>query len=124
MAEGSFYAQIALNKTSALGSRVIVAFECSQELCEIDTVLSLPIFMGCGTVVNQHRHPSFRVQSRAQLIQYIFPFFEQYPVYGSKGHRLSVLKEIVNIMELNKPLTKVNLNKIAVLIATMKSTNY
>ena len=32
--------------------------------------------------------------------------------------------EIVNIMELNKPLTKVNLNQIAVLIATMKSTNY
>jgi len=80
--------------------------------------------MGCGTVVNQKRHPSFRVQSRAQLIQTVFPFFDENPVYGSKKHRLSLLKDIVNIMEINKPLTQTNLNEIKLLIGKMKDTNY
>jgi len=124
MAEGSFYAQVTANPTSALGERVIVAFDVSQEPCELLTVLRFKDFLGCGTVVNQIRHPSLRVQSRAQLIQYVFPFFEQYPLAGSKAHRLALVKEIVNIMELNRPLTRANLSEIRALIGRMKDTNY
>lgn len=123
-AEGSFYAQIVKNATSALGKRVIVAFDVSQELCELPTVFKLRELLGCGTVVNQSRHPSLRVQSRADLIKYVFPFFEKYPVIGSKGHRLRLLREIVNIMEINRPLTLVNLQEIQSLIGRMKDVNY
>lgn len=124
MAEGSFYAQIVNNATSALGSRVIVAFDISQELCEIATVTSIQRFLGCGTVVNSHRQPSLRVQSRADLLKYIFVFFDKYPLLGSKRHRLFILKEIVGLMENNKPLTQNNLIHIASLISKFKETTY
>lgn len=120
MAEGSFYSIVTNSSTSALGVRIIVAFDISQELCEYEAVLQFQEFLGCGTVVNKSRHPSLRVQSRAALINSVFPFFDQYPLLGSKANRLALLKDIVTIMEDNKPLTQANITQISELIALMK----
>lgn len=121
MTEGSFYSSITNSPTSALGKRVIVAFDISQELCEYDAVSRFQEFMKCGTVVNKSRHPSLRVQGRAALIEFVFPFFDKYPVLGSKAKRLALLKDIVNIMENNKPLTQTNITQVSELITQMKT---
>ena len=78
-AEGSFYSSIVKSSTSALGSSIILTFEISQEVCELNTIKSLINFFSCGFVVNKNTCPSYRVQSRKDLIKYIFPFFDQYP---------------------------------------------
>lgn len=121
MAEGSFYSSITNSPTSALGLRVIVAFDISQELCELDAVNRLHNFIGCGSVVNVNKQPSLRVQGRADLINIVLPFFDRNPLLGSKAQRLDLVKQIIDIMESNVPLTQHNITEISNLIAKIKS---
>lgn len=85
-AEGSFYASVTPNKTSALGYRVVATFAISQTASEKPVLEAIQTYLGCGFI--KTRSPNipgrlpvceYRVNAIKDILNVVLPFFQCKP---------------------------------------------
>lgn len=96
--EGSFSVNVCKNKYAYLGWKLNPQFQINQSR-ENDKMLHIfRDVLGCGYVgknVSDSSSYVYCVNSIPNLVRNVIPFFEQYPIIGSKYKDFSLFKEIV-----------------------------
>ena len=90
-AEGSFYASVTPNKTSALGYRVVATFAISQTASEKPVLEAIQTYLGCGFIKTSFpnipgRFPvcEYRVNAIKDILNVVLPFFNANPLLTTK----------------------------------------
>jgi hypothetical protein len=117
--EGSFNVPIRrLRSGSRLPFRVSLSFNVSQIGPEEPRLLQ-SVF-GVGTVRGRGDGVYyFEVTTVSGLVDWVFPFFEQFPLRGSKRHDLEIVRKITALIQLGRHLSPSGFEEILLLRAPM-----
>ena len=133
-AEGSFYASVTPNKTSALGYRVVATFAISQTASEKPVLEAIQSFLGCGFIRTPNipgRLPvcEFQVNAFKDILNVVLPFFNANPPWSWTVPRPGLLttkrlnyldfEAIMRLVERKKHLSQSGLDQIRTIIAGM-----
>jgi len=125
-AEGSFYASVTPNKTSALGYRVVATFAISQTASEKPVLEAIQSFLGCGFI--RTRTPNipgrlpvceFQVNAFKDILNVVLPFFNANPLLTTKRLNYLDLEAIMRLVERKEHLSQSGLDQIRTIIAGM-----
>lgn len=120
-AEGCFFVVISEN-TDKGTYQVKLGYQLTQHIRDISFMKSLKDLFKCGITEPAGKTAiSFRVSKIKDIITIIIPFFEKYPLLGSKSKDFKDWKEVVKIMESKDHLTQEGLNKIKKIKSQMNS---
>ena len=115
-AEGSFSISISIDKRikGRLGWAVKPSFQISLNSKDIDLLLQLKEFFGCGLIINKNtrNESNFRVNSLWDLTNIIIPHFSNYPLISQKAADFILFKQIVKLIENKVHLTEDGIQKI------------
>ena len=115
-AEGSFSISIHIDKRikGRLGWAIKPSFQISLNSKDINLLLQLKEFFGCGIIINKitRNESSFRVNSFQDLTNVIIPHFSNYPLISQKAADFNLFTEIVKFIENKVHLTEEGLQKI------------
>jgi len=122
-AEGCFFVVIQENNSSEKGNASVkIGYQVTQHIRDTSFIKSLKTFFGCGRSEPSGRNGiSFRVSKIKDIVSIIVPFFEKYPLLGSKSKDFLDWKEVVKIMESKSHLTPEGLSKIKEIKSGMNS---
>jgi len=116
--EGSFNVPIRRERDRGLPWRVSLSFNVSQIGSEAPTLLQ-QVF-GAGTVRGRSDGVFyFEVTRPSRLVERIFPFFERFPLRGSKSEDLAVFRAITELVQAGRHLVPAGIEEILVLRAPM-----
>jgi hypothetical protein len=122
-AEASFGINTYLDKRSKKRINWIVkpSFQISLHSKDINLLLQLKTFFGCGIIVekNNRSEVSFRVNSAQDLTNLIIPHFLKYPLLSQKCADFYLFKEIVDLIITKTHLTEEGLQQIINIRASM-----
>lgn len=98
--ESNFFITIAKSKTKS-GLGVWLRFSIAQHSRDLLLLESLVDFFGCGYVAKYEKRAvcEYIVTKLDHIIENILPFFEKYPVVGSKYFSYSGFKSVANILK-------------------------
>ena len=114
-AEGSFYASVTPNKTSALGYRVVATFAISQTASEKPVLEAIQSFLGCGFITKDSGDREvwyYRCDNIEELENKIVPFFTQNNLVLSKRLDFESMTEALKMIRAKEHLTHEGLAKI------------
>ena len=121
--EASFGVSIYIDKRikGRLGWAVKPSFQISLNSKDINLLLQLQEFFGCGVIVNKNtrNEASFRVNSLQDLTTFIIPQFSNYPLLSQKAADFLLFKKIVKLMNNKVHLNEDGLQQIINLRASM-----
>lgn len=112
--ESTFYLSIFKSKTK-LGEAVLVRFSLAQSLRDSLLIKSLVQYLGCGNYSERFTQGpmcTFTVSKFKDIEEKIIPFFEKYPIEGSKSLDYKDLKKVVLLMKDGAHLTSEGLDHI------------
>jgi hypothetical protein len=122
-AEGSFGVSIYIDKRikGRIGWAIKPSIQISLNSKDINLLLQLQEFFGCGLIVNKNtrNEVSFRVNSIQDLTNYIIPHFENYPLLTQKAADFLLFTKIINIINNKMHLTEDGLQQIINLRASI-----
>lgn len=122
-AEGTFSISIFINKrvNGRLNWAVKPSFQISLSSKDIDLLLQLKKFFGCGLIINKktRNESSFRVNSLWDLTNIIIPHFANFPLISQKSADFILFTQIVKLIENKFHLTEEGLQKIINLKASL-----
>lgn len=123
-AEGCFF--VVVQENTAKGSHQIkLGFQVSQHVRDTLLIKSLINYFECGRTEPAGKSGiSFRITKVKNIIDVVNPFFEKYPLLGSKAKDFKDWKEIAQLMNNKAHLTKEGLNKIKEIKSKMNSLRY
>ena len=122
-AEGSFGVSIYIDKRikKRIGWAIKPSFQISLNSKDINLLLQLQEFFGCGVIVkkNTRNEASFRVNSIQDLTNYIIPHFSNYSLLSQKAADFLLFTKIVKIINNKMHLTEKGLQQIINLRASI-----
>lgn len=112
--EGCFFIKTSKSKTHKLGVSVGLNFLVVQNIRDSDLLESFVHFFGCGsfTVAERSSIGMFVVRNVSHITDIIIPFFEMYPILGTKSKDFEAFKEASLLIKSKAHLTKEGLDKI------------
>jgi len=112
--DGSFYVPISKSKSAVTGYNVRLGFSIWQHSRDVDLLTSFVNYMKAGFIVKNSSKPAscYVVTGFNDTVKIIIPFFEKYPLYGSKQLDFILFLEIASLMKAKFHLTNEGLNKI------------
>jgi hypothetical protein len=112
--EGSFYVPISKSKSTVTGYSVRLGFSIGQHSRDVDLLTSFVDYMKVGFITKDSNKPacSYAVIGFNDVVKTIIPFFEKYPLYGSKQLDFILFLEIASLMKEKIHLTNEGLNNI------------
>jgi len=120
-AEGCFFVAIQYNKDKT-SYQIKLGYQVSQDNRDILLIKSLTSFFGCGRSEPCGKAAtSFRVTKIKDILEILIPFFETYPIYGSKLQDFRDWKNISSLMASKAHLTPEGLSEIKKLKCGMNS---
>lgn len=122
-AEGCFFVKIAYNKSKEKPS-ITLGVQITQHSRDTLLINSLTTFFNCGRVENCLRADAlnFVVTKLSDITGNIIPFFENYPLVGSKAKDYEDFKKIAKLMTSKVHLTKEGLKEISLIKSGMNSS--
>jgi len=113
-AEGSFYIVFSKSLNSALREKVTVRFSIAQHSRDEALIRSIIEYLGCGNVYTRSggRAVDFKITSLDNLINKLIPFFEMYPMIGSKSLDFLCWCKVANLIKNKIHLTSIGLEEI------------
>jgi hypothetical protein len=120
--EASFNISIYKNKRMKETCWIVQpSFQISLHSRDIELLLKLKEFFGCGIIVrkNNRNEISFRVNSVHHLTNIIIPHFINYPLLSQKGADFNLFKQIVDLINNKDHLTEIGLQNIINIRASM-----
>jgi len=109
-AEGEACFSISINssKSHKLGYVVYLRFRITQHSRDVLLINSLVNFFGCGKVEQDPRGSavSFVVQKISDITEKIIPFFDKYPLKGTKAKDFEDFKKAASLMQSKAHLTQ------------------
>lgn len=122
-AEGSFGISIIIDKRikGRLGWAIKPSFQISLNSKDINLLLQLQEFFGCGVIINKNtrNESSFRVNSTQNLTNYIIPHFLNYPLLSKKAADFILFSKIIKLINDKIHLTENGLQQIINLKASI-----
>lgn len=119
-AEGCFFVIIQENK--AKGLQIKIGYQLSQHVRDTLFINSLKEFFLCGRTEPCGKSGiSLRVTKIKDITEIIIPFFEKYPIFGSKNKDYQDWKKISQLMLSKAHLTQDGLNQIKQIKSGMNS---
>ena len=113
-AEGCFYVGIVRNKAYKLGEGVALYFTITQHSRDQQMMSRLVDYLGCGTIQESSSKPITRlvVTKFTDIEEKIIPFFDRYPLHGSKAKDFADFKRVAEIVKNKGHLTASGLSQI------------
>ena len=105
--EGSFFVSFSIRKKMNVGIEARPSFALAQHKRNKEIIIGLQRFFQCGGVrFNNHDQTyKFEVRGLNDLVEKIFPHFEQYPLVTSKNNDFETLRDICHRMKDNQHKT-------------------
>jgi hypothetical protein len=117
--EGSFSISVGKHKTLRRGSEVRPEFEIEVRADDAEILERICVTIGAGRIydLSYERygwlpHAKYKIGGRKDMVTYLFPFLDKYPLQAKKRHDYRIFKEIVLMMERKEHLTDVGYEKI------------
>nr|ATI20565.1 LAGLIDADG endonuclease [Ophiognomonia clavigignenti-juglandacearum] len=111
-AEGCFFVIVQQDKVKGL-HQIKIGYQVSQHIRDLSLIKSLKDFFGCGRTEPCGKAAiSLRVSKFMHLSEVIVPFFENYPLLGSKLQDFRDWKGITKLIASKAHLTPEGLNEI------------
>lgn len=97
-----------------VGKGVTARFQITQHSRDTELMKFLEEYFNCGYLLLNSNKPicDFYVKKLPDIVEKIIPFFEEYPLIGSKFKDYEDFKRVVNIMEVKGHLTSEGLDEI------------
>lgn len=123
--ESCFFVSIYKSSKSKLGSAVQLVFKITQHSRDIELLNCISKFLGCGRVEKRAGEAcDFTVTSFKAFDEKIIPFFNSYPLFGSKALDLKDFRKVFNIMKVKGHLTEEGLIEIRKIKDSMNTNRY
>ncbi len=126
--EGSFSISIGRHKTLRRGIEVRPEFEIELRADDREILERILITIGCGKIYDcsyerygWYPHIKYKITSTKDMEQYLFPFFDAYPLQAKKGEVYAFFREIVLMVRKKQHLTDEGFKKILSLRALIRS---
>lgn len=120
-AEGCFFVVIQENKNKG-SYQIKIGYQVTQHNRDQSLIKSLKNFFECGrSEPSGNAAISFRITKLKNIADNIIPFFEKYPLLGSKLQDFKDLREIAKLMTSKSHLTREGLNEIKNIKSGMNS---
>ena len=105
--EGSFLVSFSIRKKMKVGIEARPSFALAQHKRNKEIIIGLQRFFQCGGVrFNNHDQTyKFEVRGLNDLVEKIFPHFEQYPLLTSKKTDFETLRQVCRLMKENRHLS-------------------
>jgi hypothetical protein len=113
--EGCFFVKIRKSTSHKLGETVTLKFQITQHSRDAVLMEKILKFFGCGACYKNNSAftvTTFSIESLFDLTEKIIPFFEKYPLKGSKAKDFEDFKIVVELMKVGAHLTTSGLNQI------------
>ncbi|MBI2416229.1 MAG: LAGLIDADG family homing endonuclease [Candidatus Kerfeldbacteria bacterium] len=119
--EGCFSVSFSLRNKMKYGIEVRPSFSVSQHKRNKEIILFLQHFFKCGGVRFSKRDQNykFEVRSISDLVKYIIPHFEQYPLHTSKQRDFETFKVVCKLIQNNQHLSRDGIKKVIILASYM-----
>lgn len=119
--EGCFFIKTSKSKTHKLGISVALNFLVVQNIRDTYLLDSFVQFFGCGSfsIAEKSGIGMFAVRNFSHIEEIIIPFFEQYPILGTKVKDFEDFKEASLLIKSKSHLTKEGLEKIILIKSRM-----
>lgn len=121
--EGCFLVKIIKSSSHRLGVRVQLRFQLTQHSRDETLLKSFIDFFGCGQcyIRSDQDAGDFIVENFSNIFEKIIPFFDNYPVLGTKALDYACFKKVVEIVQKKEHLTESGLKKIIKIKSEMNS---
>lgn len=102
------------SSTSKLGVCVTLVFSVGQHSRDQGLIERIVDYLGCGDYIprSEHNYGDFRVRSNKDIMDKIIPFYDKYPLQGSKALDYADFKRVVYMMKAKAHLTPEGLEEI------------
>jgi hypothetical protein len=118
--EGCFHVGIAQHPGLRVRRQVLPEFTVVQHERDVQLLIALKEFFGCGVVRNNHGNRSaFRVRKRSDLSRTIVPFFREHPLRSKKREDFEIFMLVLRMMEADDHLSEEGVVRIHALASRM-----
>lgn len=120
-AEGSFSSIIRMNSSYRMGWRVEVIFKIGLHEKDLELLKSIKAYFGgAGSIVKAENDMyALRITSLKEILTYLVPHFDKYPLITQKKADYLLFKDVVLMMEKGEHLKKEGLQSIVNVRATL-----
>jgi len=121
-AEACFLVVISKSPKNKFGKRVMLRFTITQHARDVELLKNIITFLDCGVIQsNLDSTKKVAVSKFSDITEKIIPFFDKYPLKGTKAKDYSDFKKVANLIENKIHLTQSGLDEIARIKARMNS---
>jgi len=120
-AEGCFFVNILKSPTHKLKEGVQLEFSLTQHSRDELLMKSLIEFFNCGNVQRSNGACKYRVGNLPAMAENIIPLFKNYLILGEKSKDFSDFCKVLEMIKVNKHLTKEGLEQIRIIKAGMNT---
>lgn len=119
--EGCFFVQLRKASGYKVGYQISLKFQITQGILDKKLLQSIVEYLGCGNYreVAKNNDGRFEVESAKEILAKILPFFDQYPLLGSKAKDCVDFKQVALLIEKKVHLTPEGLEEIRKIKAGM-----
>ena len=121
-AEGSFVCIVRKNTDLRLGWRTEVVFQIGLHKKDLDLLKSIKAYFGNVGIISENNKENmcaFRISSPKQILDYVIPHFDNYPLITQKQADYILFKNIVELMLKKEHLNSEGLKKIISIRASL-----
>ena len=112
--EGCFCVSFAVRAKLRTGLEVRPSFSLSLNEKDLELVRDLQTFFGCGWIRESKSDRTFKYEARSidDLIEFVVPHFERYPLRGAKARCFGAFKSVCRMIEQGDHLRRDGLREI------------
>ncbi len=117
--EGSFSVSIGKHKTLKRGLEVRIEFSIEVRADDRNIIKRIRQVIGCGNIYNipyrkqgWYPHVKYKIGSRKDLVNYLFPLLDKYPLQAKKKQSYEIFKKVVLLCENKEHLSDKGFEKI------------
>lgn len=117
--EGCFSVSIGKHKTLKRGLEIRPEFDIELRADDKNILERILITIGCGKIYDQSYerygwfpHAKYKITSTKDMVNYLFPFLNKYPLQAKKAEVYRYFKEVVTMYTKKEHLTDKGLDKI------------
>ena len=117
--EGSFSVSIGKHKTLKRGLEIRVEFSIEVRADDRNVIERIRATIGCGEIYDipyrkqgWYPHVKYKIGGRKDLINYLFPLLDTYPLQAKKRRSYELFKEVVLLCENKEHISDKGFNRI------------